>query len=326
MLNDFYVNSVGDTIFEWWSPVVDEMTFSDTSATVEEMGVHQNKYVNTNGSNGEFFLSFGGNYADKLYIGATFGIQRVRYELTRTHHEYERDDRMLGFHSFEFIEHEQHSGTGYNLKVGAIYKPTNYLRIGAAIHTPTFYNLEYTWYNEMNSDLDGTTYSYDGDRYTFNYNLITPLRIETGLAYQLKNIGIISVDYERVDYSMAKLEDEEGRNIFGLENDSLNSTLGAANNIRIGGEVKLGQFYVRGGYALYQSPYNDSFDFLQSGTQIYSGGLGYREGNFFVDATFMRSITDRQRYQYGSVFGINNERTELEMQRDKIIVTVGLRF
>ena len=333
MLNDFYtINNGQDTIYEWWSPLTDEMNFSDTSSTISELGVNQNKYITKKGTNGEFFISIGGNYADKLYLGATFGIQRVNYQLTRTHHESERNDNMLDFHTFDFIEYENHSGTGYNLKIGAIYKPTNYIRLGAAIHTPTFYNLEYTWHNQMSSQFDnGDAFSYESDSYTFNYNLISPMRIETGVAWQIKNIGLISADYERVDYTMAQLESsgimsEYGPQEIKSDNDSLSNTLGVSNNLRFGGEIKLDNFYLRGGYAIYQSPYNAQYENRKSNTVIYSGGLGYREGNFFLDATYMRSVYTLEKYHYSSVYGIFDETSEIQRNRNKVIVTIGLRF
>jgi long-subunit fatty acid transport protein len=239
---------------------------------------------------------------------------------------------MYGFHSFDFTEHENHSGTGYNLKVGAIYKPTNYIRLGAAIHSPTFYNLEYTWYNEMYSQLDGNNYSFEGERYTFNYNLISPFKIETGAALQIKNIGLISMDYERVDYSATKLESpgavmsEYGPQEVRSDNDSINNTLGAANNFRFGGEIKLNSFYIRGGYAIYQSPYNSRYNYRESDTHIYSGGVGYRAGSFFIDATFMTTMYTREKYLYNSIYKIFDETTEIDRSRNKIILSFGLRF
>ena len=324
LLNDYYIDNNQDTIYEWWSPVTDGMN---------NAGVNQDKYITKKGANGEYFISLGGNYADKLYIGATFGIQRVNYEITQVHHESEVNDQMYDFHSFDFTEYENHTGAGYNLKVGAIYKPTNYIRLGAAIHSPTFYNLEYTWYNRMSSQFDnGDNFSYESDSYTFSYNLITPMRIETGAAWQIKDVGLISVDYERIDYASSKLESsgtvmtEYSPQEVKSDNDSISNTLTAANNLRFGGEVKLGSFYLRGGYALYQSPYNSTYSNRKSNTQIYSGGLGYREGSFFIDATFMQSMFTEEKYLHDSVYEIFNETTEIERKRNKIILTFGLRF
>ncbi|MFO8235872.1 MAG: hypothetical protein R6U04_10770 [Bacteroidales bacterium] len=326
LLNDYYMED-NDTIYEWWSPVRDEMEYTDTASGVEEVGVNQNKYVNSSGSNGEYILSVGGNYADKLFIGFTFGIQRTDYELRRTHSEFENNDEMLNFHSFDFTEYETHSGNGYNFKIGAIYRPTDYIRLGAAIHTPTFYKMEYTWYNEMNSDLDyGETHSFSSDNYSYSYNLITPMRIETGAAWQIQDNAIISADYERIDYSTVKLEDKEGGNEFEDDNQLLNNTLGAANNIRIGGEYRLDKLYFRGGYALYQTPYNDQNADLKKDKNIYSGGIGYREGGFFIDASFQRSMVTENKALYESIYNLQDQATKIENNFDKFIITIGLRM
>ena len=42
---------------------------------------------------------------------------------------------------FEVIETLQTKGYGVNGKIGLIYKPVEYVRLGLAFHSPTFYEL-----------------------------------------------------------------------------------------------------------------------------------------------------------------------------------------
>jgi len=43
-------------------------------------GQHQRRSLDSRGSTGEYAFSFGANYNHRLYLGATFGIQRLRFE------------------------------------------------------------------------------------------------------------------------------------------------------------------------------------------------------------------------------------------------------
>lgn len=302
---------------EWFSNV------DDFVSNIDSIGVIQRNITDTKGSLGEYFLSFAVNYAHKLYIGTSVGLQRINYETSTTHRETERNKDIDGFESLEFTEHETHSGTGFNLKLGAIYKPTKFLRIGTSIHTPTFFNLEYDWYNSMNSDFDTHgPYSSESETQNFSYKLNSPFRLNSGIALISEKIGLISVDYEYVDYSFMQLREGENNIQFVYENDSINETFQATHNLRLGGELKLDEFYVRLGYAYYQTPYKSRYDDHQSNTQIYSGGFGYRGKSFFIDASYSRSVWQEKKQVFSTIDNLTNE----EFTRSKFMITTGFRF
>jgi hypothetical protein len=306
------------TANEWYSNVSDALVLTDT------LGVVQRNIKETNGSLGEYFFSFAVNYAHKLYIGTTVGLQRINYEVTTTHRETERNKDILGFESLEFTEYENHSGTGFNVKLGAIYKPTDFLRIGASIHTPTFFNIEYNWKNSMNSnfDIDGP-YSAESNSQNFKYRLNTPFRFNSGIALISKKIGLFSVDYEMVNYGFMQLKNHRDNDVqFITENDSIDKTFQVSHNLRLGGELKLDDFYVRLGYAFYQSPYKEEFDYSKSSTQIYSGGFGYRGKSFFIDFAYSRRMWQEK----SPIFSTINNLTKSDFTQNKFILTAGLKF
>jgi len=312
-----YQLNFDSTANEWYSNVDDALRFTDT------LGVVQRNITDTKGSLGEYFLSFAINYAHKLYIGTTVGLQRINYEMTSTHREIERNKDINGFESLEFTEHETHNGTGFNLKLGAIYKPTKFLRVGASIHTPTFFNLEYDWYNSMNTDFDAHgPYSSESETQNFSYKLNSPFRFNSGIALMSEKIGLVSIDYEYVDYSFMQLKEGDNNIQFIAENDSINETFQVTHNLRIGGELKLDEFYVRLGYAFYQTPYKSSFDHHQSNTQIYSGGFGYRAKSFFIDASYSRSVWQEKNQVFSTINNLTNE----DFTRNKFVITAGFRF
>jgi len=313
-----YQLNYDSTSLEWFTNVSDALTKTDT------LGVIQRNIKETEGSLGEYFFSLAINYAHKLYIGTSIGLQRVNYKVNTTHRETERNKDILGFESFDFTEYENHSGTGFNLKIGAIYKPTNFLRVGASIHTPTFFNLEYNWQNSMTSSFKwGGPFSSESSTQSFKYKLNTPFRVNSGIAIISKKIGLFSVDYEMVNYGFMQLKNHEDNNVqFIAENDSINKTFDVSHNLRLGGELKFDEFYARLGYAFYQSPYKDKYDHSQSNTQIFSGGLGYRGKNFFIDFAYSRRLWQEKT----QIFSTINNLTESEFTSSKFVLSAGMKF
>lgn len=318
-----YLLNYDSTNTEYWSFVTDEMNYSDTTA-MDEIGVNQRQSLTNGGNLGEYFIAAGANYNDKLYVGLSLGIQRYKFTYKNTYTESEVNNQIPDFNSMNFIQHEDHSGTGYNFKIGAIYRPVDFIRLGAAFHSPTYFsNLEYGWYNQMTGSYDNadnlTTQSQES---TFAYELTTPSKLVGGVAVKLGNMGMISADYERLDYSNARLSEKEDDIPFDYENDSIQNTYGVANNLRLGGELKLNSFYFRLGYALYESPYRNAYSDYQSKRSIYSGGVGYRDKGFFVDATYMMSSYSTEEKLFSTIPNF----TEVDFTNNRIVFTTGVRF
>jgi long-subunit fatty acid transport protein len=319
-------------------PVTDPtftMNYSDT-ASMDEIGVRQVKTIENKGSLGEYFLSISGNYAHKLYVGFSFGMQRVNFKSQDSHQEIDETNRIdqfdeiTDFNSFKFTIHDERSGTGYNFKFGAIYKPTDFLRLGASYHSPTFFNLENIWYSSMVHNKNNYEINTaESSNKKFKYELTTPSKFLGGIAIKFKNIGLLSFDYERINYSQIELSASDEFTDFSSENNSYNQFLGNVNNFRAGGEIKLDHIYFRVGYSYYDSPYKDNYNNLHSATQIYSTGIGYREKSFFIDAAFSASFSEEKSYIFDTISnttGLVPERVNMEKSRNKIILTAGLRF
>ncbi|MFW5944509.1 MAG: OmpP1/FadL family transporter [Bacteroidota bacterium] len=318
-----YLLNYDSTFAEYWSNVTDEMNYSDTSSAIQEIGVDQKKNLDNGGSLGEYFLSVGANYENSLYLGMSVGIQRANYSYKDTYTESERNDQVPDFSSMNFIQYENHSGTGYNFKLGAIYRPTDFIRVGAAFHSPTYFNnLSYIWYNTLRTRYDnGDDLQASSEQSDFSFKLTTPSKILGGVAFRIKEIGLISADYERVNYGQAKLHEKEADDIpFDYENDSISNTFGVANNLRLGGELKLNSFYVRAGYAFYQSPYKN--DDYQSDRQQYSGGLGFRGNSFFIDAAYVTNSYTSEKRLFSTIPNLS----EIDFTNNKFVLSLGFRF
>ncbi len=246
---------------------------------------------------GEFVFTIGGTYAHKLQLGASVGANFVRY-INKS--EYTESSDSTDLESYTFGENIQTTGTGYNIKLGVIYSPIQSLRFGFAFHSPTFYQLKDVFSYSMESkwrtpDADGkTSYYYDTENFNdngtteneFTYTLITPMRFVGSMAFVVGRYGILSADYEYINYSQARLRAIEDN--FAEQNDRIKTQYNSNHNIRLGAEVRLAPFYLRGGASYYGSPYSTGFMDKGSVTS-FSAGLGFKAQKFYMDIAFNRS-------------------------------------
>ena len=96
---------------------------------------------------------------EQLYLGATIGIPTIDYYERSTYNESEFEDTINGLQGFDFQEELSVYGSGLNVKLGAIFRVSEILKLGAALHTPTTYSIEEMY----NTSL--TTYSEWKDKY-----------------------------------------------------------------------------------------------------------------------------------------------------------------
>lgn len=271
----------------------------------------------------DFALS--GVYAEKLYFGASLGIQTVNYKYNSTFSEEDRNNVPgIGYDYYDFEEEQETRGTGINLKAGVIYKPVNYLRFGAAIHTPTFYSLTDKYRTNMTSklDFDDKVYESYPDMSNYEYRLYTPSKAILSAAFIVPNYGLISVDYEYVDYKHSRFETNDDDNYsFKLENQAMKDKFKATKNIRVGIEGLAGQISLRAGYAMYGNPYKFVTDDIQR--QIISGGVGFRGDDFYIDLTGTYHIYKTDRYLYE---GNNPAMYSIENNHLYIMATFGVKF
>ncbi|MCK4663178.1 MAG: hypothetical protein KAT68_09955 [Bacteroidales bacterium] len=309
----------------------DSLTASGYTSDFEgsSHGQTQSKSIRTRGAMGEYFISLGANYGHVLYIGGTIGIQKVEFEHNSNHQETDPSDKIPAFVSMNLYEHWETWGTGCNFKFGMIYRPIDWIRIGGAIHTPTFFYLEDDYSEELEATIDYT----DGGLYTsqyktsgyFKYEITTPYKAIGSIAFIYKKIGLISVDYEFIDYSIARLSSDDYSNSEINEtisdvNKRISSRYTSVGNIRVGAELKNGPFRIRGGYAIYNSPYSSSEENKSSTYYTYSGGFGISDKSFYFDIAYVYSTSSKKYFLY------ELEQADLESQTSKILATFGIRF
>ncbi len=259
-------------------------------------GVDQRQETNTSGSIREFVLTMGGNYNDRLYLGATVGFPSVFYEEESIYQERDSQDANPTFNSMTFTNRFKTTGSGYNFKLGAIVRLTDVVRLGGAFHSPTFYELKDRYNATMRSDLelDYDTKSARSPEGRFDYELNTPLRAIGSLGLVFGQAGLISVDYEYTDYTKARLRSSEY--LFSDENRAIRESFTAQHTIRIGGEVQLSPVILRAGYGYYGNPYRSEINEAQR--SIISVGFGLREQEYFIDFAYTYTFYSEDYHLY----------------------------
>ena len=250
-------------------------------------GQNLQRIITNTGYTGEHAISFGGNYSNKIYFGTTVGITSLNYSSHFEHLESTDIAMPSEFKNFTYTDNFENTGTGYNLKIGAIIKPIEALRIGLAFHSPTFYRIDETFSENLTSNFtNGGHHDYRIDPTTYNYALTTPFRVLTGVALQIQKVAILSADYEFVDYSTAKFSETGDNYDYSTKNMNIRNTLKPTSNIRLGGEYRLNKLYLRGGYSYYGKAFKAGEDNQNLNYTSFSCGLGYREQNVSMDFAF----------------------------------------
>lgn len=289
-------------------------------SAVPDGNVTQRKTVTSSGSINEFVLSLGANYNDKLYLGASLGFPFVRYFENTTYSERDYDELVADFDEFNVYDNLEARGTGVNFKFGMIFRATNWLRLGAAVHTPTFYDMQEDYNTTISSRFDnGDEFKESSPDGRFDYELETPMRAIGSVAFIIGKFGLISADYEFVDYSSARLRASDYE--FFEENDAIRNSYTATSNLRLGTEWKYENFSFRGGYAIYGSPYKNNINDGQRNAMTF--GFGLREKSYFLDFAYVRSTASEEYYLYDPalVSPVKND-----ISQHSFIMTLGLRF
>lgn len=264
----------------------------------------------------DFNISF--NINDRVYLGMTIGAYAIDYSKYTFYDEDYGNGQGYNLQSWNKIH-----GSGFDVKFGAIVRPFEYspLRIGLAIHTPTYYNLDYKTNARLESDvlndLDITNESGIGSGVIGQYNvdtydimkgdMVRQFRLQTlwtynvSLGYTIGTALALGAEYEYQDYSSMKFKDQEGYSeTFEYENSTTPMMKGVS-TIRLGAEYKvIPQFALRAGYNYTSAIFNNDaykdlpYNSIQTDTDFantkalsnYTLGIGYRGSMFYADLAY----------------------------------------
>jgi hypothetical protein len=284
-------------------------------------------FISNEGYTGENDFSIGGNYSNKIFFGATLGITTLRYTSQYEHQESTDLSLPSQFQNFTYTDYFEEKGTGYSLKLGAIIKPIEALRIGLAFHSPTWYKIDNYSYGDLTSHFtDGGQYEASIDPLRFNYALATPFRVLTGVAVQIKKFMLLSADYEFVDYSTARFSETGDGHDFYPENNEIKDILKPTSNIRFGGEFRLNNIYLRTGYGFYGKSFKSGDANSNLDYKSLSFGAGFREQNFSIDFAFTNFKYSQDFFLYPVNVGVDATVTNWNTVKNMFTLTFGYKF
>lgn len=290
-------------------------------------GQNVRRLITNDGYIGEHALTMGGNYSNKLYFGVTLGINQLRYTSHYEHLETTTAVLPSAFKNFTYTDHYEDHGTGFTLKIGAIYKPVEAVRIGLAFHSPTWYRIqEYFSQNITSNFTDGGHYEYSTDPLRFEYALATPYRALAGVAVQIRKIGLISADYEFVDYSTARFSETGDGYDYSEKNFNIRNSLKSSSNIRLGGELRMNKLYLRGGYGYYGKAFKAGEDNSALDYNSISGGIGFREQNVSIDFGYTNLRCSQKYFLYPLDSSFDQALANLSINRNMYTVTFAYKF
>ena len=346
--SDYYWNYVAG----YWGGLInfnkDGGTYFGSAETVDTQGGQYNYFVKgdlsqrnttrTFGSKNDIVFNLGLDINDNVFLGFNLGLPAMNYNTVQNFSERAYSDPSTDFvvvpeyigsdgkyvkenpTTFDQAQYQYSYATsvsGVYGKFGAIVLPTDHLRIGAAIQTPTAYTIRETWQVREDCYFGNGSHQYstspNGD---YRYRLVGPYSVNAGLAYTVGSIALLSVDYEMTDFSIMKYKTEgggESDNFFRV-NRLNNLFCGVSHSVRAGVEIKPIPFFaIRLGGSFKSDPtcwhngsegpvdayiYDRYFDKFENGYYTIdskrnynndhcwsvSGGFGYiSAGSFFAD-------------------------------------------
>lgn len=338
---------VGDGTGSWKRDMI------SNDAAVQEFST-----IRSSGSSGEYNISLGLNINSKIYVGASIGIPILSISRDIYYGEqytYETkpalDYRMT---HFNYDQQTRIKGTGFNFKLGVIYSPIKNLRLGFAIHTPTFYSMTYKYRAGLTSEVfaennvDGyelnskgfidpplsslTSTLVDDGGYSWKY--VTPTRMMFGASYIFAKRVAVSVDYERDWYNGIRVKNSPyGKHLY---DNYFRESFKGSNELRVGVECRvIPQVALRMGYGLWSGALRDSNAILSSPVthriDTMSVGAGIALAKWFsIDVAYQfckEHLTPYMAYYYTDATNdIAANIIDSKIGRHTVLMTLGFRF
>jgi hypothetical protein len=306
----------------------------------------QKNTVTTRGGLYELSGGYAVNMKDKLLLGASVGIPIMSYTNNTTYTESDTSSNTNNnFGYYTFTDEYKTIGAGINVKLGAIYKPEEHIRLGIALHTPTYM---VTLKDRRSSSIEAQTENYYGlltaNSTDFNggtngessYSMITPWKAIISGSYVFREIedvrkqkGFITADIEFVNhrgsrfFSANETPTADEVAYYKELNKVIQQEYKGNLNVRLGGELKFNTIMARLGAAYYGNPYKEKE--LKANKWLLSGGLGYRHHGFFIDLTYVHAFNKDVHFPY-RLGDKSNTFAQVKNQRGNIVASVGFKF
>ena len=333
------------------SSIKEAVQYDSGGNTVNDFLVYNGHAYDRTGTASNLNVSLGGNYENKIYVGAGLNFKTAELEQSDFFQlQLQNLGEYANYHK-QYTPYRE-SSNGFSASVGIIGKINNNIRLGAAIESPTFWNLTrtYTEYGQNSSD------AWVSDIFDETRRLTTPMKLTlSGALVASKNFAV-NIDYTLgVTKPKYKVEGSAEQQL----NDYFSSDYKNTSDLRIGAEYRMAGFRLRGGYGIEANPFDasslksfnstgnsvtNSYSSLFLGKrQTLAGGLGYDFKSFYVDAGVQNITATYDNPFFGGEYavtanngfsvingdGVDNSTSivsEVKNTKTNFFVTVGWKF
>ena len=321
--------------------------FQSRAANILSTGLLQEQKLQTRGGIYELAIGGASSFRDKLFVGGSIGVPFVYYNKYATFTEADATDNPNNKFDFAtFTEDMTTQGVGLNAKLGLIYKPQEFWRLGLSFHTPTVYNLTDTYMYEAAANTENgqgvleqrSTDFNSGNMDEFNYYLISPYKVAGSVSFVIREIqdvtkqrGFITADVEYVNHKASSFSPDNDENI-GISakpymkalNNAIDKAYKGTFNFRAGGELKFTTIMFRLGASYFGNPYRDIAG--EKGEKLnFSGGLGYRNKGKFIDVTYVHSMNKDVHVPYRLQYSPYDV-AKIRSGGGNVVITAGIKF
>lgn len=275
---------------------------------------------------GAYDINLSGNVGSQFYWGVTFGIKDVHYK----HNAIYTENFGSNEAAIAISDERKITGSGFDVKAGVIFRPVEEspFRIGAYIHTPTWYDLttknvtalmkvvlpvDEIYTNPNASASSVMTESYD-------FKLYTPWKFGLSLGHTVGNQLAIGATYEYAHYGKGldtRINDggyyDDWYGTFyetSSSDDAMNNhtenTLKAVSTLKLGLEYKpIQNFAIRLGYNYVSPKFSEDGD---KAVEIQS------PGNYYASQTDYTNWKSTNRFTFGLGYTVKKFTVDLAYQ------------
>ena len=266
---------------------------------------YQENRVYHSGYTGKYTANVATSYNDRLFLGLNLNLHAIDYKRSSTFYEENSNQLDANYRvtSASFENHLYTYGAGFSFQLGAIAKVTEALRLGLTYDSNTWYTINDELTQYMIARSSNNTGSLNPDEVNPRvtniydpYKLQTPGKFTGSIAYIFGKSGLLSIDYAIRDYSNTKFKPQYDSYYEPLNNQMSKLFNRSSGELRIGGEYRINQFSLRGGYRFEESPYKNGKTI--GDLSSYSAGIGYNFGSTKLDIAYSYAKRDSQMQQF----------------------------
>ncbi|MDO4497281.1 MAG: hypothetical protein Q4B58_05585 [Bacteroidales bacterium] len=238
----------------------------------------------------EYDFNISANWDDFFYAGITVSVADFNSIINT-----EFDEDFGGNIYTSAYNDLETKGAGASVKAGILLRPVDNLRLGAAVHTPTWMRITDYYSADMLTDMSEKGERCYSDLYEYRYRFHSPWEYQVSMAYVFGKQGLLSFEYDLTDYTTMKFKERDdewnaGNSAFEDINDAMKKDFAAMQHtFKAGAELRVTDaMSLRAGYVFKSSPYKED---------IYKNvSRGWKNGNFGDDNTLLFDSSTKPNY------------------------------